>query len=91
MNTKTENIVKETLKELADWSENFEAQNSPFTLFMDLTGFSEAQYGEHLSEAWSYFMGYKEYVMLGDALKLFENYGYETIYKAIEEIIKELN
>ena len=84
-----EKTVKETLQELRDWSENFMGTNNPMTLFMDLCGFSKATYGEHITEAWSSFMGYKEYVMLGKALQLFENYGYDEIYKAIEEIIQE--
>ena len=80
---------RETVQQLADWSENFMDRNNPFNLFLDLIGYSQSTYGDHLTEVWSSFMGYKEYVLLADALKLFENNGYETVYKIIDDILKD--
>lgn len=79
---------RETLQQLADWSENFD-NNSPFNLFLDLTGYSQSQYGVYITENPDSFMGYHEYVLLADALKLFENNGYETIFKIIADILKD--
>lgn len=74
------------LQQLADWSENWTDRNNPFNLFLDLTGYSESRYGEMLTKDYSY-MGYTEYVLLGDALKLFEDNGYETIYQIVDNIL----
>jgi len=79
---------REVLQHLADWSENWMDRNNPFNLFLDLTGYSESQYGEMLTSDYSY-MGYQEYVLLGEALKLFENHGYETIFTIIADILKD--
>ena len=79
---------RETLQQLADWSENFD-YNNPFNLFLDLTGYSQSQYGEYITENPDDFMGCHEYVLLADALKLFENNGYETMFKIIADILEE--
>jgi len=80
---------RETLQQLADWSLNFQDHNNPFNLFLDLIGYSQSTYGDHLTEAWSSFMGYNEYVLLAEALKLFENNGYETMYKIVDDILND--
>jgi hypothetical protein len=84
---KVQTKEREAIEQLANWSLNFEDHNNPFNLFLDLIGYSDSQYGELITEGTS-FMGYKEYVLLADALKLFENNGYETIYKMIVEFIE---
>tara|TARA_R100000329_G_scaffold81889_1_gene69811 strand:+ start:211 stop:474 length:264 start_codon:yes stop_codon:yes gene_type:complete len=81
-------LEKEILQDLAAWSENFDS-NSPFNLFLDLIGYSQSEYGVYITENHDNFMGYKEYVMLANALQLFEKNGYETIYNAIAEILEE--
>ncbi|ADP00034.1 hypothetical protein PRUG_00009 [Prochlorococcus phage P-SSP6] len=78
----------DSIKTLFDWSSNFEVSKNPYCLFLDLIGYSDAQYGmrcytgDNLHE----HLGYKEMCMLGDALKAFETNGYEAVYDYCNEL-----
>jgi len=54
---------------LYDWATNYEAGRNPFTLFLDLIGWSADEYGETLFQGDpSSVIGYVEAGQLGDAL-----------------------
>ena len=78
----------DAIKELFEWSENFDSGKNPYCLFLDLIGYSHDLYqsksyhGKHLHE----HLGYKEMVMLGEALKTFESNGYEAVYNYCTEL-----
>ena len=59
------------LAELVNWSMNFDRRESPYLAFLDLTGYSQYNYGEPQFD-WQYNrMGYLELNYLADALKLY--------------------
>ena len=72
------------IEELADWSTNFRDSQNPFSIFLDLIGYSIDRYGlylyEHEIRNSGEVCGYKELCMLADALKVFENHGYWDVY-----------
>ena len=77
----------DAIKELFDWSSNFESGFNPYCLFLDLIGYSKEHYGRKTylgTNVWD-SLGYKEMTMLGDALKVFENNGYDAVYKYCSE------
>ena len=80
---------KEKLKDLYEWSANFESGKNPFCVYLDLIGYSQKYYGENIVENPSECLGYLEYTMLANCLALFETIGYETIYNIIDEITQE--
>jgi len=80
---------KEKLKDLLDWSANYDSRKNPFCVYLDLIGYSEEHYGENFVDNPSECLGYLEYTMLANCLALFENNGYETIYNIIDEITQE--
>jgi len=87
MNKLTETgTPKEKLKELYEWSANYENGKNPFCIYLDLIGYSKEKYGTIFVENHSEYLGYLEYTMLANCLALFENNGYETIYNIIDEI-----
>ena len=60
-----------SIQSLYQWSSNFHFP-SPFSVFLDLTGYSEEEFGEPLvKENLSSVLGYKELDMLGLALQEF--------------------
>jgi len=81
--------TKEKLKDLFEWSRNYESGNNPFCVYLDLIGYSKEYYGENLVKYPSECLGYLEYTMLSNCLALFENNGYDTIYNIIDEITQE--
>ena len=78
----------EPIKTLFEWSENFDSGKNPYCLFLDLIGYSNELYqsksyfGKNLHE----HLGYKEMCMLGDALKVFEDNGYDAVYNYCTEL-----
>ena len=80
---------KEKIKDLLEWSANYESGNNPYCVYLDLIGYSESYYGETIVKNPSECLGYLEYTMLSDCLALFENNGYDTIYNIIDEITQE--
>ena len=72
------------IEELHHWSLNYLPGNNPYCVFIDLIGYSEDRYGESVYQApgkYSGVLGYKELCMLADALKVFENNGYDQVYE----------
>ena len=72
------------IEELHDWSLNFDTGLNPYCLFVDIIGYSADRWGTYaychdLKDCGEIF-GYKELCLLGDALKVFENHGYEDVY-----------
>ena len=55
--------------DLWHWSTNYDAGKGPFTLFVDLIGWSEDNIGETLYDLTSANLGYLELSKLADALK----------------------
>ena len=81
----------EAIKELQDWSINFEGA-SPFLVFLDLIGYSNDRFGcalcgEVTASELSHLLGYKEYCLISNALKIFENNGYDPVYDYIDSLI----
>jgi hypothetical protein len=64
---KTEKFV--SIEALYNWGLNYDYENSPFTFFIDLIGYSEENYGVKLSA--KSVLGYVELDYLADALKEF--------------------
>ena len=73
------------IEELYDWSLNFQSGLNPYCLFLDIIGYSADRY-----ECYAYchdlkdcgeIFGYKELCLLADALKVFENDGFERVYE----------
>ena len=80
----------EAIEKLFHWSDNFEGCN-PFGLYLDLIGFSQEYFDVPCCPIDNYefssILGYKELCMLGDALNVFRNNGYEPVYKYIDHLI----
>ena len=60
---------------LYQWSTNYEAGKTPFTLFIDLIGYSQEQFGESIYNLDKPSLGYLELDYLGDALKEYATIG----------------
>ena len=72
------------IEELHDWSLNFNVGVNPYCLFVDIIGYSVDRWGGYaychdLGNCGEIF-GYTELCLLGDALKVFENHGYDDVY-----------
>ena len=72
------------IEELHDWSINFQAGLNPYCLFVDLIGYSIDRWGTyaymHDIKDCGEIFGYKELCLISDALKVFENNGYDQVY-----------
>ena len=73
------------IEELYDWSLNFRQPGlNPYCLFLDIIGYSVDRWGtyayQHDIKDCGEIFGYKELCLLADALKLFENNGYDQVY-----------
>ena len=79
----------EAIKALYEWSENFQGAD-PFGLYLDLIGYSQEYYGCSIFSItpadFQHLLGYKELCLLGDALLVFKNNGYEPVYKYINHL-----
>ena len=74
------------IEELHDWSLNFRHPGlNPYCLFLDIIGYSVDRYGayaySHLVRDCGEIFGYKELCLLADALKLFEDNGFDQVYE----------
>jgi hypothetical protein len=72
---------------LYQWSTNYEAGKTPFTLFIDLIGYTQEQYGEALYNLDKPQLGYLELDYLGDALKEYATIGgdaYDYVVRILE-------
>lgn len=63
---------------LYQWSTNYEAGQTPFSLFLDLIGWSEENAGAPLYDLTNPQLGYLELDLLADALKEYANKGEEA-------------
>jgi hypothetical protein len=63
----------EDTADLYSWSTNYEAGMGPFTLFVDLIGWSDENIGEPLYSLKDARLGYLELSKLADALKEYAN------------------
>jgi hypothetical protein len=72
------------IEELHYWSLNFDTGLNPYCFFLDLIGYSADRCGFypycHDLKDCREILGYKELCLLGDALKIFENNGYDQVY-----------
>ena len=77
------------IEELHDWSLNYNAGRNPYCVFLDLIGYASDRWGcdayiaPPLSAGagrYESVLGYKELCMLSEALKVFENYGFDQVY-----------
>lgn len=78
----------ESTAQLFKWSENFDTQRGPATLFLDLIGYSANEFGEalyELSEVHNY-LGYMELDHLADALKEYASTP-DAVYEFVESLI----
>ena len=64
---------------LQHWSTNFQSGQGPFSLFLDIIGWSEEQLGENITTVDSSLLGYKEIGLLADALLDYSNYPNEVM------------
>ena len=72
------------IEELHDWSLNYDAGRNPYCVFIDLIGYSIEEWGEPSfpnTHDYRGVLGYKELCLLADALKVFENNGYDQVYE----------
>lgn len=58
----------EYVSELVSWSMNFDYKTRPYLIFLDLIGYSMEEYGEPLTNAKDYMLGYMEHDLIGKAL-----------------------
>jgi hypothetical protein len=72
---------------LYQWSTNYEVGKTPFTLFIDLIGYTQEQYGEALYNLDKPQLGYLELDYLGDALKEYATIGQD----AYDFVVRILN
>ena len=63
---------------LYQWSTNYEVGQTPFSLFLDLIGYSQEEHGEVLYDLRNPSLGYLELDLLADALKEYANKGEEA-------------
>jgi len=67
------------ISSLYEWSLNYEAGKKPYSIFLDLIGYSHEQLGVALfSGDFNQVLGYLELDYLADALKVIANYGEEA-------------
>ena len=79
------------IERLYQWADNADESCTLWNLYLDLIGYSEEVYGCSLLHldvySVSQVLGYQELCHLGDALKVFEDDGYESVYKYIDHLI----
>jgi len=81
----------ESTAQLFRWSENFDCQRGPATLFLDLIGYSANEFGQALYElSEQYHLGYMELDYLADALKEYASTP-DAVYEFVEELIAAEN
>ncbi len=72
---------------LASWSTNYDARTgTPFGLFLDLIGYSTAEFGENLVAEPHRVVGYLEASLLADALKQYSDFPAD-VYKFCERLV----
>jgi hypothetical protein len=73
-----------TIEKLYQWSANGFEGCTLWNFYLDLIGYSQEIYGCSLSHidvySFSHILGYQELCLLGDALKVFEDHGYDQVF-----------
>jgi hypothetical protein len=72
---------------LYQWSTNYDAGKTPFTLFIDLIGYTQEEYGKAIYDLDKPQLGYLELDYLGDALKEYATTGQD----AYDFVVRILN
>ena len=72
------------------WSENYQGI-TPFTFYLDLIGYSDSVLGTSMTNnmdvySFSTLLGYKEFCLLGKALLVFKENGYEIVFDYIKSL-----
>ena len=68
----------EAIQDLYSWSLNYDPGRGPFTAFLDLTGYSEDEYGTDLYDWTDRSLGYVELDKLASALREYANRPYDV-------------
>ena len=80
------------IEELFDWSLNYQSGVNPYCLFLDIIGYSVDRYGcyaySHDLKDCGEVFGYQELCMFADALKIFENCGFDQVYEWCDDLIE---
>ena len=80
------------IEELHDWSLSFECGLNPYCLFVDIIGYSVDRHGDysyaHDLKSCGEVFGYKELCLLADALKVFEDNGFDQVYEWCDKLIE---
>ena len=75
------------IEKLHQWSANGFEGCTPWNFYLDLIGYSQEIYGCSLCSidvySFSHILGYHELCLLGDALKVFEDNGYDRVFEWI--------
>ena len=75
------------IEKLYQWSANGFEGCTPWNFYLDLIGYSQEIYGCSLCSidvySFSHILGYQELCLLGDALKVFEDNGYDHVFEWI--------
>ena len=76
------------IQRLNDWSNNYQVGVNPFCIFIDMIGYSEDRYGEEVysGETLHQCCGYLELTMISDALKCFEDNGFDAVFDFIDSL-----
>ena len=78
------------IEELHHWSLNYNAGRNPYCVFLDLIGYAYDRWGcdayiepgiSSSGGRYSSILGYKELCLISDALRVFENNGYDQVYE----------
>lgn len=81
--------ARELVDDLWSWSQNYEFP-TPASLFLDLIGYSEDEYGERLCADRMPSLGYKEHDLLGRALVAYSDRPGAVLDRVAELIADEL-
>ena len=86
------------IERLYQWADNCDESCTLWNLYLDLIGYSEEIYGGSLLHldvySVSQVLGYQELCLLGDALKVFEDNGYDRVFEWITyymDVMEEQN
>ena len=85
MTTPTEAQALQAVSDLFSWSQNY-AFPSPASLFLDLIGYSEEEYGSLLCSDRQPSLGYLECGILGDALTAYAEHP-GSVYTLVEQLL----
>jgi hypothetical protein len=81
----TETQALESVSGLFSWSQNYDFP-SPASLYLDLIGYSEDEYGARLCTDRQPSLGYLECGMLGDALTAYADHP-GAVYTLVEQLL----